>query len=70
MPAQLTLMRSGPSASAMSSAADTDSGSVTLACGEAGALAEFLDDLLTLEVDHHHRCTPVEQALGGGQAQA
>src|ERR1700712_1203718 len=31
IPAQLTLMRSGPISSAMSRAADTDSGSVTLA---------------------------------------
>ncbi len=37
---------------------------------ELGAITELLDDVLTLEVDHHDRCAPVEQALGGRQAQA
>ena len=37
---------------------------------ELGAIAEFGDRVVALEVDDHHRCARVEQALGGGQAEA
>ncbi len=37
---------------------------------ETRMLAELADDVLTLEVEHDHLRARVEQALGGGQAQA
>ena len=69
MPAQLTLMRSGPSDSATSSAA-ADGGFVgDVGLDELGAIAEFGDGLLAPEVDHDHLRARVEQSLRGRQAE-
>ena len=69
MPAQLTLMRSGPSYSATSSAA-VDGGFVgDVGSTNCGAIAEFADGLLAPEVDDDHLRARVQQALGGRQAE-
>ena len=69
VPAQLTTMRSGPSDSAVSSAA-VDGGLVgDVGLGELGPLTEFGDRLLAPEVDHDHLGARVEQSLRGRQAE-
>ena len=70
MPAQLTLMRSGPSDSARSSAW-LDGGLVGDVGGrELHAVAELAQFVALPQVDDHHAGARVEQSLGGRQAEA
>ena len=73
VPAQLITMRSGPSASAASSAAVTAASSVTSVCAKRHAIAELgpelVDGLLAPDVQHDHLRARVEQPLRGGQAE-
>ena len=70
MPAQLTLMRTGPSDSATSSALADRLLVGDVGGDELGALAELGDGLLALEVDDDDAGAGVQQPLGGRQAQA